>query len=352
MTDASNLASKSCPIPSAPGDRLLLAHGEGARVMRRLIQQEILPTLDNPHLRRQADAATFPSPGNHLAFSTDGYVVKPLFFPGGDIGLLAVHGTINDLAVMGAEPLYLSLGIIAEEGLPLEVLRQVLRSVARAARESGVQVVTGDTKVVPRGAADGLFLHTTGIGRMRADVHLGADLIQVGDAVLVSGNVGDHGMTILATREQMDAGDALHSDTAPLHTLVEALLRSGAHVRFLRDATRGGVSAVLHELAEAAGVSVHLEETAIPLSPAVRGMSELLGIDPLYMANEGKLIAVVDAAGAHLAVQSLRSHPLGRSAMQIGTIHRGHPGEVHLRGLLGGLRVLDEPAGALLPRIC
>jgi hydrogenase expression/formation protein HypE len=284
--------------------------------------------------------------------STDGYVVSPLFFPGGDIGRLAVHGTVNDLAVSGAEPLYLSLGLIVEEGLPLETLRRVVRSVRDAADECGVRVVTGDTKVVPRGAADGLFLHTTGVGRLRPGVDLGPHRIQPGDRVLVSGTVGDHGIAILSAREGLDLGPAVRSDTAPLHDLVRSLLACGARVRFLRDATRGGVSAVLHEAAEGAGVSVVVAEAALPVSDAVRGACELLGLDPVYVANEGKLVAVVAAADAGRALACLRAHPLGTEAAIVGEVCPATPAPVLVRGPLGVLRVLDEPSGAPLPRIC
>jgi hydrogenase expression/formation protein HypE len=329
-----------------------LAHGEGARLTRRLIRDDILAAFDNPQLRPLGDGAVLPAVEGELVVSTDGSVVSPLFFPGGDIGRLAVHGTVNDLAVCGAEPLYLTLGLIIEEGLPRETLRRVLRSVAEAAMACGVTVVTGDTKVVPRGAADGLFLHTTGVGRRRPGVDLGPHRVRPGDVVLVSGNVGNHGLAVLAAREGLLEESDLASDTAPLHGLVADLLGSGADVRFLRDPTRGGVSAVLHELAEAAGVSVRLEETAVPLSPAVRGASELLGLDPLYIANEGKLVVVVALASADAALACLRGHPLGSRAARIGEILDGPAGDVLVRGPLGHLRVLDEPSGAPLPRIC
>lgn len=342
----------TCALPHAVGDRLLLAHGEGARLTRQLIRDELLVVLGNDHLRPLGDAAVLPAIAGSLVFSTDGYVVSPLFFPGGDIGKLAVHGTVNDLAVSGAEPLYLSLGIIAEEGLPLETLRRVIASVAEAARSCCVQIVTGDTKVVPRGAADGLFLHTTGVGRLLPGVTLGAERIQPGDRVLVSGTIADHGLAVLAAREGLGMEADLRSDTAPLHDLVAQLLTLGAEVRFLRDATRGGGSAVLHEAAEAAGVSIVLDEAAVPLAPAVRGACELLGLDPLYVANEGKLIAVVAPAAVEAALACLQRHPLGSKAALIGEVRSGAAGEVHVRGILGKLRVLDEPSGSPLPRIC
>jgi hydrogenase expression/formation protein HypE len=341
--------SITCPLPHAPGDRVLLAHGEGGRLTRRLVREVLLGLLDNPHLRPLADAATLPELGGRPVLTADGYVVSPLFFPGGDIGRLAVYGTVNDLAVCGAEPLYLSLGLIVEEGLELATLRRAVEGVRAAARECGVAVVTGDTKVVPRGAADGLFLTTTGLGRLLPGTDLGAHRVRPGDRVLVSGTLGDHGIAILSARERFDLGPEVRSDSAPLHGLVRSLLGCGADVHFLRDATRGGLAAVLHELAEAAGVSVTVEEAAVPVAEAV---CELLGLDPLYVANEGKLVAVVGARDADRALACLRRHPLGARAAAVGEVGGPAPVPVCVRGLLGGLRALDEPAGAPLPRIC
>lgn len=342
----------ACPIPRTENERILLAHGEGGRLSRRLIRELILPLLDNDALRPLSDGALVAAPASRMVLTTDSYVVSPLFFPGGDIGKLAVHGTVNDLVVCGARPLYLTLGLILEEGLPLETLRRVLESVGEAARACGVCVVTGDTKVVPRGAADGLFLNTTGVGELRSGAALGAETLRPGDRILVSGTLGDHGIAILSAREGLDLGSGVVSDTAPLHELVSLLLESGAGVRFLRDATRGGVSAVLHELAESAGVSVFLDEAAFPVSEAVRGACEILGLDPLYVANEGKLVAVVapDDAGRVLAM--MRDHRLGTAASIIGEVRQRDPTPVQVRGLLGAVRALDEPAGAPLPRIC
>ena len=342
----------ACPVSLGPGDHVLLAHGEGARLTRRLVRDILLDAFDNEHLRPLADAAVLPEIGGGVAMSTDSFVVSPLFFPGGDIGKLAVHGTVNDLAVCGATPLYISLGLIVEEGLPLETLRRVVASIRDAARNCGVQVVTGDTKVVPRGAADGLFVNTTGIGRLRPGAILGSQRVQPGDRVLVSGTIGDHGMAVLAAREQIDLGTTLQSDTAPLTELVATLFYSGIDVHFLRDPTRGGVSAVLHELSEAVGISVVLDEGSLPVSEPVRGACELLGLDPLYVANEGKLVAIVAADAAEQALHGLRSHPLGREAAIIGDVSADPPPQVLVRGVLGTLRVLDEPSGAPLPRIC
>jgi hydrogenase expression/formation protein HypE len=284
--------------------------------------------------------------------STDSFVVSPLFFPGGDIGRLAVHGTINDLAVSGAEPMYLSLSLIIEEGLPLEMFRRVVHSIRETARACRVQVVTGDTKVVPCGAADGLFVNTTGIGRMRPGIDLGTHRVRPNDRVLVSGTIGDHGIAILSAREQLDLESELPSDTAPLHELVQALFDSGTDLHFVRDPTRGGVAGVLHELVEQTRLTMHLDESALPLSEAGRGASELFGLDPWHIANEGKLVVVVAEADAGRALQALWDHPLGRQAARIGWVGSDAKAHVLLNGALGTVRVLDEPSGAPLPRIC
>jgi hydrogenase expression/formation protein HypE len=345
--------SVSCPTPRPSGDRILLAHGEGARLSRRLVREVIAAALDNEYLRPMADAATLPPIDGPAVFTTDSYVVSPLIFPGGDIGQLAVHGTINDLAVTGAEPLYLSLALIVEEGLPIETLRHVVHSIARAAGVCGVPVVTGDTKVVPRGAADGLFVTTAGVGRMRTGTELGPHRAEPGDRVLVSGTLADHGIAILAAREGLDFEGDLRSDTAPLHELIRDLLDAcGAGVRFLRDPTRGGLSATLHELAESAGRSIRIDETAVPLAGPVRGACELLGLDPLYVANEGKLAAVVAPEAADAALAVLHRHPLGTAAAVVGSILPDPTPHVLVQGALGALRILDEPSGAPLPRIC
>jgi hydrogenase expression/formation protein HypE len=289
-----------------------------------------------------------------LVMTADSSVVSPLFFRGGDIGKLAVHGAVNDLAVCGAEPLYLSLAFILEEGLPLETLRRVVSSVRTAAAACRVQIVTGDTKVVPRGAADALFISTTGVGRLRSSAALGATHVRPGDRVLVSGTVGDHGLAILAAREGLEIGEGLVSDTAPVHEMVGHLLATcGADVHFLRDPTRGGLAAVFYELIGQTGLSVILDEAALPISPAVRGASELLGLDPLHVANEGKVVAVVAAENADRALSCLRHHALGRQAAVIGEVQRTAASpQLLIAGFLGKVRVLDVPSGAPLPRIC
>jgi hydrogenase expression/formation protein HypE len=351
MTDLS-MSFGQCPVGRPEGDLILLAHGEGARLTRRLIRDEILAAFDHPILAAGADAAVLPDVDGSPVLTTDSFVVTPIFFPGGDIGRLAVHGTVNDLAVVGADPLHLAVSLILEEGLSLADLRRVLRSMRDAARECGVSVVTGDTKVVPRGAADRMFVTTTGLGRLRPGTRLGADRVRPGDRVIVSGTIGDHGMAILAAREGFAFNGALRSDTAPLHELTRLLLDSGIAVRWMRDPTRGGVAAVLHELAEASRLGVEIVEAALPVSPAVRGACELLGLDPLFVANEGKLLAVVAAEKAGRAVDLMRGHTLGRDASEIGEIVADGRAEVRIRTPFGGLRPLDEPSGAPLPRIC
>jgi len=342
----------ACPPPYPLPDSILLAHGEGARLTRRLVREVLLAAFDNEFLRPLADAAVLRPIDGRVVMSTDSYVVNPLSFPGGDIGCLAVHGTINDLAVTGAEPLCLSVALIIEEGLPMATFARVVGSIRDAARGCGVPVVTGDTKVVPRGAADQLFVNTTGLGRLNPAVDLGAHRVRSGDRILVSGTLGDHGIAVLSARGNLELESDLRSDTAPLYELVRALADAGVAVHFLRDPTRGGVSAVLHELADAAAVQIVVEETALPIAAPVRGACELLGLDPLYVANEGKLLLVVPPAAVAAALACLRAHPLGRAAAVIGTVGATGTPEVLVRGMLGRLRVLDEPSGAPLPRIC
>jgi hydrogenase expression/formation protein HypE len=312
----------------------------------------MLEAFDNEYLRPLADGAVLAPVVGQLVMTTDSYVVSPLFFPGGDIGKLAVNGTINDLAMSGAVPLYLSLALIVEEGLPIDVLKTVVASINKAARACDVPVVTGDTKVVPRGAADKLFVNMTGIGRLPSGLDLGVHRVRAGDRVIVSGTLGDHGIAVLAAREELELEFSPPSDTAPLFQLVQSLLQTGSDVHFLRDPTRGGVSAVLHEMSAHAKVSVLLEEQSLPLSPGVRGACEILGLDPLYIANEGKLVAIVAPKDSNRTLECLHSHPLGKAAAVIGEVVREPAGQVLMRGLLGTVRVVDEPSGAPLPRIC
>ncbi|MBX6381568.1 MAG: hydrogenase expression/formation protein HypE [Microbispora sp.] len=330
-----------------------MAHGAGGKASQTLIEAVFLDAFRNPLLEPLEDGAVFGAGGARLAFTTDSYVVSPLFFPGGDIGDLAVNGTVNDLSVCGARPLYLSAGFVLEEGFPVEDLRRISASMARAAAAAGVSIVTGDTKVVQRGKADGCYVTTAGVGLLERDAALGVAHARPGDAVLVSGPVGEHGVTIMLARGELDIEADLVSDTAPLNGLVAALLdAAGGAVRCLRDATRGGVATILNEIARASGVAVVVEEDAVPVRPAVRGACELLGIDPLYVACEGRMVAVVAGEAADAALAALRGHPLGAGAAIVGRVRDDPPGLVLLKTAFGGTRIIDVLVGDPLPRIC
>ena len=346
------LEKLACPAPLGTRDTVLLGHGSGGRLSAELLRDVFLRAFTNPVLAQLNDQAIVSVDGMRLAFTTDSFVVKPLFFPGGDIGSLAVHGTINDLAVGGAEPLFLSAAFIIEEGLPMETLRQVVESFRRAASEAGVEVVTGDTKVVEKGKGDGLFINTSGIGRVRDGIHLSADQAQPGDRVLLSGSLGDHGIVILSQREGLEFDSPITSDSAPLHTLVKVMLDAVPGIRCLRDPTRGGLSSTLNEIAAQSRVGMTLEEPTIPIKEAVRGACELLGLDPLYVANEGKLVAIVPAEHAEVVLTAMRAHPLGKESAIIGTVTAEHPGVVTMRTSLGTTRIVDMLSGDQLPRIC
>jgi hydrogenase expression/formation protein HypE len=336
-------------------EKITLSHGSGGKATHNLIEGVFAPAFSNPLLDAMDDAATFGinGTGERLAFTTDTYVVSPLFFPGGDIGKLAIHGTINDLAMAGAQPLYLSAAFILEEGFPISELRRIVASMATAAKEAGVTIVTGDTKVVQRGKADGLFINTAGVGVLRATWPLGQTQLQPGDKVLLSGPVGDHGIAIMLAREALEMDTTVQSDTAPLHTLVAALLEAaGEGVHCLKDPTRGGVATTLNEMALGSEVSIALSEQAVPVHPEVRGACEILGLDPLTIANEGKLLAIVAPEKADVALAAMRNHPLGREAVIIGEVQAEPAGLVFLRTDIGGLRVLDMLVGDPLPRIC
>ncbi len=342
-----------CPAPIAPGDRVVLGHGSGGKLSARLIAEQFLPRFGNAALDALGDAAVLTIHGGQIAVSTDTFVVRPLEFPGGDIGALAVHGTVNDLAMMGAEPRYITAGFILEEGLPFDVLGRVLDTMARCAGEAGVELVTGDTKVVERGKADGLFVNTTGIGLLGGDFRPAPDLARPGDAVLVSGPLGCHGMAVMARREGLEFEIEIESDTASLWPLVRLLreLPRGS-VRVLRDPTRGGAASTLNEIAAASNVGIELEEHLLPVPGPVAAACEMLGLDPLYVANEGVLVAFVDGAYADAALERLRSSPLGAGATRIGSVVETHPGMVVARTGLGGSRVVDMLPGDQLPRIC
>ncbi|MFH9425140.1 hydrogenase expression/formation protein HypE [Streptomyces sp. NPDC017529] len=334
-------------------ERVTLAHGAGGKATQTLVEAVFLEAFDNPLLAPLEDQAVFPACGARLAFTTDSYVVAPLFFPGGDIGDLAVNGTVNDLAMAGARPLYLSAGFILEEGFPVADLVRIAGSMARAAGAAGVQVVTGDTKVVERGKADGLYVNTAGVGAVEHPLTLGAGQARPGDAVLVSGPVGDHGTTVMLARGELGIESDVVSDTAPLASLVAALLDAcGEGVRCLRDATRGGVATVLNEIARASDVAVVLDEPAVPVRDAVRGAAELLGIDPLYIACEGRMAVVVDGACADAALAALRGHPLGEHAAVVGRVVAEPASLVLVNTEFGGTRIVDMLIGDPLPRIC
>ena len=338
--------------PRLKEERITLAHGAGGKATHTLIDAVFLESFRNPALEAMDDGAAVTAGGADLVFTTDSFVVSPLFFPGGDIGDLAVNGTVNDLAVCGARPLCLSAGFILEEGFPVGDLRRVVASMARAAERAGVQVVTGDTKVVQRGKADGCYITTAGIGVREGGPRLSAAAVRPGDAVLVSGPIGDHGVTVLLARGDLDIDAELVSDTAPLHEPCAALLAAAPGTRMLRDATRGGVATVLGEVAAAAEVAIVVDEAAVPVRREVAGACELLGIDPLYVACEGRFVAVVDGADADAAVAALRAHPLGAGAAVIGRVKDDPPGLVLLNTALGGTRIADLLVGDPLPRIC
>ena len=332
--------------------RIDMTHGSGGRAMAQLVDELFAPAFRNDYLAQGNDQAILPPPGGRLAIATDSHVISPLFFPGGDIGSLAVHGTVNDLAMGGATPLYLSAGFILEEGLPLADLKRIVDSMAAAARDAGVRIVTGDTKVVERGHGDGVYISTTGIGVVADGVQLCGSQARPGDAILISGTLGEHGMAVMSQRENLGFASPIVSDSAALHTLAAALMAASPGLRLMRDPTRGGLATTLNEIARQSGVGMQLQEDAIPLQPAVRAACEFLGLDPLYVANEGKLIAVCPAAEADAALAALRAHPLGRHAANIGHVVADPHHFVRVRTPFGGERLLDWLAGEMLPRIC
>jgi hydrogenase expression/formation protein HypE len=345
-----NESGFACPLPLRQYASILLAHGGGGQLSQDLIRHLFLPNFENPLLAPMHDGALLEINGTKLAFTTDSYVVSPLFFPGGDIGALAVNGTVNDLAVCGAKPLYLSCAFILEEGLKIETLAQIALSVRRAAQEAGVLLVTGDTKVVEKGKGDGLFLNTSGIGIIQRPMQPAQ--VKPGDAILVSGSLGDHGVAILSVREGLEFEGTMKSDTANLYPLVESLLNNCAELHCMRDPTRGGLASTLNEISASAGVGMVIEEQAIPVRPEVQGACEILGLDPLYVANEGKLVAFVAAPEAEKALAALQSHPLGKAAAIIGHVTQENPGLVVMRTAVGGERIVEMMSGEQLPRIC
>lgn len=342
----------SCPLPLTAHDTVQLAHGSGGRLTAELVDKFFLPRFANPTLARLEDQAVLDCPAGRLAFTTDTFVVDPLFFPGGSIGELAVNGTVNDVAMGGARPLWLSAAFVIEEGLPLAVLHAVLLAMEKAAQAAGVSIVTGDTKVVQKGACDKLFINTTGLGVVPDGINLSAANLQPGDAVLLSGTIADHGLAILTCREGLSFESRIESDTAALYGLVAVVLAVCPEMRAMRDPTRGGVATTLNEFAKSSGMGIMLREEAIPVRPAVRAACEVLGIDPLYVANEGKLVAVVPAAQAETVLAAMRAHPLGRHAVRLGEVTAKNPGLVAMRTALGTHRIIDMPVGEQLPRIC
>jgi hydrogenase expression/formation protein HypE len=362
-----NLIGWTCPRPLQNYPTIVMGHGAGGGMMADLIEHLFAPAFDNEWLGQMGDATVInlsAVSGQRLAFTTDSFVVSPLFFPGGNIGELAVYGTVNDLAMRGAKPRFLSAGFILEEGLPMQTLGEIVTAMAQACKKAGVKVATGDTKVVQRGHGDGIYINTSGIGVIPAGVEIGPANAQPGDVVLVSGTMGDHGIAIMSVRAGLTFQTEIQSDTAPLNGMVEAMLAVGSStqggsettpqqgIHCLRDATRGGLAAVLNELAGSSKVGIEFDERKVPLRPEVNAACEMLGLDPLYVANEGKLVAIVPAQAAGAVLAAMRADPYGKEAVIIGKVVEAHPGMVTAITSIGGMRVVDVPAGELLPRIC
>lgn len=333
-------------------DKILLDHGSGGRASHELIEKLFVPRFQNPVLNDLNDCAVFEVNGAKLAFTTDSYVVDPIFFPGGDIGSLSVCGTVNDLAMRGAWPRYLSVGFIIEEGFPVKDLEQILLSMERASGEAGISVVTGDTKVVPKGNADKIFINTAGIGLIPKGIDIAGQNARPGDLVLISGTIGDHGLTILSKREGLSFESSLKSDAAPLNHLVREMLEASARIHVLRDPTRGGLATTLNEIARQSQVGIEVREEAVPIRGSVLAAAEILGLDPFYIANEGKLVAILPAAQAGTVLTAMKKNPYGQEAAVIGEVKEEHPGRVVMKTLIGGKRLMDMLAGEQLPRIC
>jgi hydrogenase expression/formation protein HypE len=349
---AVNALMGSCPLPRSNYKEIVLAHGSGGKLSQQLMATVVFPQFRNALLEPLHDGALFSVGTERLAFSTDSYVVSPIFFPGGDIGKLAVHGTVNDLAMCGAKPLHLSVGFILEEGLPMEDFRRIVQSMREAADAAGVTLVTGDTKVVDRGKADKIFINTSGIGVVAPGREINPKRARPGDKILLSGQIATHGIAIMSVREGLEFETEIASDTAPLNGLVEAIFATGADIHVLRDPTRGGITSALSEITQAAGTGMVLDEARIPISEEVKGACEILGLDPLYVANEGKLLAIVPADSAAAVLAAMQAHPLGREAAIIGEVTADHAGFVLMKTRIGGTRVVDMLSGEQLPRIC
>ena len=344
--------TSSCPIPISQYPQVLLAHGGGGRLMHQLIDKMFLAAFRNPLLETRHDSTVVEVTGKKLAFTTDSYVVRPLFFPGGDVGSMAVHGTVNDLAMSGARPLYLSAAFIIEEGLPMETLWKIACSMQQAAQQCGVQIITGDTKVVDKGKGDGVFVNTAGIGVIEHNLEITPQKVKPGDAVLVSGDLGRHGMAIMAVREGLQFESAIRSDSAPVHEVVLELLKADIEIHCLRDLTRGGLTGALNEIAEAARVRIEVEEKSVPVREDVHAACEMLGLDPLHVACEGRFIAFVPAKDADRALSILRGHSMGSGTAVIGRVTESSAPLVTLKSAIGASRILDMPSGEQLPRIC
>lgn len=352
MADSLDFEGWSCPLPLRDYPRVVLGHGGGGALSQDLVDHLFVPAFANPTLEVLGDASLVEVPAGRIAMTTDSFVVRPLFFPGGSIGELAVNGTVNDLAMAGAVPRYLTAGFIIEEGLEMAVLGAVVQRMAAAARAAGVQIVAGDTKVVERGHGDGLYINTSGVGVVPSgQARIGPDGARPGDRVIVSGTIGDHGIAVMSVREGLEFETVVESDCAPLATLAQAAMAAGA-VRVMRDPTRGGLAATLNEIARQSKVSILAADTAVPVNPRVRSACELLGLDPWHVANEGKLVAVVAADAAEAVLAAMRAHPAGAQAAIIGEVHGERPGMVATRTALGATRAVPLPLGELLPRIC
>lgn len=341
-----------CPVPLSHSEQILMGHGSGGRMSHELVARVFIPSFNNPSLNAGDDSGVISIHSSRLAISTDSHVVWPLFFPGGDIGRLAVCGTVNDVSMMGAIPSYLTAGFILEEGLDLSTLNQVVASMQSAALEAGVEIIAGDTKVVQKGKADGLYINTTGVGVIPPEVQISGSLARPGDLVLLSGTIGDHGMAVLSARGDLGFTSDIESDVAPLNHLVQAMLQAGQEIHALRDPTRGGLATALNEIAQQSQVGIYINETQIPIRPAVAAACEMLGFDPLYIANEGKLIAIVAPHLANRILDAMRKEHYGKEAVIIGEVQSGPAGRVLMNTGLGSTRLVDIPSGEILPRIC
>ena len=350
--EQNNHFAPSCPIPISQYPHVLMAHGGGGRLMHQLIGKMFLTAFRNPLLETQHDSTVVELTGKKIAFTTDSYVVRPLFFPGGDVGSMAVHGTVNDLAMSGAHPLYLSAAFIIEEGLPMETLWKIACSMAAAATRCGVQIITGDTKVVDKGKGDGVFLNTAGIGIVEHNLNIAPPSVRPGDAVLVSGDLGRHGMAIMAVREGLQFESAIESDSAPVHEIVRELLKAGIEIHCMRYLTRGGLASALNEIAEAARVRIEIVEKSVPVREDVHAACEMLGLDPLHVACEGRFVAFVAAGDADRALSIMQGHALGVGSAAIGRVAESSAPLVTLKSAIGASRILDMPSGEQLPRIC